>query len=275
MIDAHQHFWALGRGDYAWPNADVQPIFRDFMPEDLLPHLEAAGVAQTILVQANDKVAETEFLLSLAAKYQWIAGVVGWVDLGSAQALGEIDRLAQDPKLKGLRPMLQSIEQTDWIMADAQQPALAHMAQKGLRFDALIQPRHLPQIAALAWRHPQLAIVIDHAAKPKMGAGQGPDAEWRAGMAQLAQRPNICCKLSGLVTEIGPHWQIEDLQPFTRHLLDSFGPSRLIWGSDWPVLNLASDYASWKSCTDALLQDLNPQERAMIFGENARRFYGI
>ncbi|MEV8467653.1 amidohydrolase family protein [Fluviibacterium sp. DFM31] len=274
-IDAHQHFWTLSRGDYPWPNESVALIFRDFGPGDLAPLLAAAGINRTILVQATDTVAETEFLLDLAARNEFVAGVVGWVDLTALDAVATIDRLRADPGLKGLRPMLQNIEATDWILQDAAAPTLAHMEAAGLRFDALIQPRHLPVIDKLAGRYPGLPIVIDHIAKPVMGGGVAPDADWADGIGRLATRDNVWCKLSGVVTEAGPGWTTGDLAPFAAHVLDAFGAGRVMFGSDWPVVTLASDYATWAQTADWLIADLPAPEQAEVRGGTAARFYGI
>lgn len=275
MIDAHQHFWRLDRGDYAWPNDSVAPIFRDFAPGDLAPLLAQAGVTQTVLVQANDTLAETDFLLDLAERTDFVAAVVGWVDLAAPDARAVIDRLRQHPKLKGLRPMLQNIAETDWILRPEVQPALAHMQATGLRFDALIQPRHLRPLLVLARDYPGLPIVIDHIAKPGMGQGRQPDPDWQAGIEALAACPNVWCKLSGMVTEIGPNWQTRDLLPFAQVVLRAFGAERVIWGSDWPVLNLASDYPTWVQTAKALTAPLSAAEVSDIFEGNARAFYGL
>lgn len=275
MIDAHQHFWQLGRGDYDWPNAGVAPIFRDFGPDDLAPLLAAAGVTQTVLVQATPTVAETEYLLAIAARTAFVAGVVGWVDLTAPDAVATIDRLRADPALKGLRPMLQSIDDTNWILQPAAEAALCHMAAVGLRFDALIQPRHLGVIATLARRHPDLAIVIDHVAKPRMGGGLAPDPGWLAGMSALAALPNVWCKLSGMITEIGPGWQPADLTAHAAHVLTGFGPGRVMWGSDWPVVNLAGDYGGWAAQARALAAGLSSADTAQLFDGAARAFYGL
>lgn len=275
MIDAHQHFWRLDRGDYAWPNDSVAPIFRDFAPGDLAPLLAQTGVTRTVLVQANDTLAETDFLLDLAGRTDFVAAVVGWVDLTAPDARGMIDRLRLRPKLKGLRPMLQNIAETDWILRPEVQPALAHMQATGLRFDALIQPRHLRPLLTLARDYPGLSIVIDHIAKPGMGQGRQPDPDWQAGIEALAACPNVWCKLSGMVTEIGPDWQTRDLLPFAQVVLRAFGAERVIWGSDWPVLNLASDYPTWVQTAKALVAHLPSAAVSDIFEGNARAFYGL
>lgn len=271
MIDAHQHFWQLDRGDYDWPNASVAPIFRDFGPQDLAPLLAEAGVGKTVLVQATPTVAETRYLLQLASRTPFVAAVVGWVDLTAADAIDTIDDLRADPMLRGMRPMLQSIEDTDWILQPAADAALRHMARVGLRFDALIQPRHLPVIATLAQRHPDLSIVIDHIAKPRMGAGAAPDPAWIDGIARLATLPNVWCKLSGIITEIGPDWVPQDLTREAAHVLQQFGPARVMWGSDWPVVNLAGTYASWVAQARAMVKKQHEQ----VFDRTARVFYGL
>ncbi|WP_299843191.1 amidohydrolase family protein [uncultured Paracoccus sp.] len=275
MIDAHQHFWQLGRGDYAWPNADVEPIFRDFGPSDLAPLIEAAGIDQTVLVQATPTVAETEFLLQIAARTPFVAGVVGWVELTAPDAVATIERLQADPALKGLRPMLQGIEDTDWILQAAAEPALRHMAATGLCFDALVQPRHLEAIARIATRHPDLRIVIDHMAKPHMGGGRAPEAVWLNGMDALAALPNVWCKLSGMITEIGPDWTMAGLTAHAAHVLDRFGAGRVMWGSDWPVVNLAGDYAGWYQAALDLTAGLSSEDRERVFDGTARAFYGL
>ncbi|WP_227268156.1 amidohydrolase family protein [Roseobacter weihaiensis] len=275
IIDAHQHFWTLARGDYAWPNETVAPIFRDFTPDDLYPLLKQAGVEKTILVQATDTVAETEFLLTIAAQTDFVAGVVGWVDLTAPDAIATIDRLRRNPMLKGLRPMLQSIPDTDWILQDAAQPALAHMAAVDLSFDALIQPRHLSVIAKLAQRYPSLGIVVDHIAKPQIGAGQGSDQTFQDGIRQVASCENVLCKLSGMVTEAGPDWTPTDLTPYAQTIIDRFGAERVMFGSDWPVVNLAGDYGKWISYVQALLAPLRASARHNILAGTAQRFYRV
>lgn len=275
MIDAHQHFWDLSRGDYAWPNADVAAIFRDFGPDELVSDLHNTEIRQTILIQATDTVAETEYMLQLAQDFTAVAAVVGWVDLSAPDAISTIDRLRANPLLKGLRPMLQNIEDTDWILRPEVQPALAHMEKVGLCFDALIQPRHLPTLLQVAKKYENLSIVIDHIAKPRMGSGILPATAWSSGMQDLAALNNVYCKLSGMMTEIGPLWQQQDLEPFADQVIEAFGADRILWGSDWPVVNLAGDYKSWLESARGLTQQLSEAERDNIFGGSARNFYGI
>lgn len=243
IIDTHQHFWRLARGDYGWLTAALAPIFRDFTPDDLLPILKAAGVSRTIAVQAAPTVAETEFLLSLADRHDWIAGVVGWVDLVSSDAPRQIAALAGHPRLVGLRPMIQDIPDDDWILDPALGPAIASMIEHDLTFDALVLPRHLSRLQTFLSRHPGLRVVIDHCAKPGIHAGRM--QPWADDMAAVAAHPNTVCKLSGLTTEAGPGWSAEALAPYLEHVLGCFGQDRVLFGSDWPVMELATCYQDW------------------------------
>jgi L-fuconolactonase len=272
-IDAHQHFWRLAERAGEWPGSDLAPIYRDFVPADLAPLLEQHAVTSTVLVQSMESEDETLRLLAFAQRHAFIAAVVGWTDLKHADAPKRIAALAQHGKLRGLRPMLQTLADDGWIDDPALAPAVAAMQQHRLNFDALVMPRHLPALLAFAERFPALPVVIDHCAKP--GIASGTLEPWRADIARLAALPQVHCKLSGLVTEARPDWQLADLQPYVRHVLDVFGPERVIWGSDWPVLNLASDYAGWIAASEAALAHLDTPARERIFGLNAKSFYRI
>jgi L-fuconolactonase len=265
-IDAHQHYWQVARGDYGWLTPAVAPIYRDFMPPDLAPLLEAHGIAQTILVQAAPTVAETRFLLGIARDTPSVAGVVGWVDFANPDAAAMIAELAQDRLLVGLRPMVQDIADNDWLLDPALDAAFAAVAAHGLAFDALVLPRHLPRLLVRAKQHPHLRFVIDHAAKPAIAARTLDP--WRADLAALAALPNVACKLSGLATEALTGWSVADLAPYAAHVLDIFGPSRVLWGSDWPVLERNGSYASWFAAAQSLAGQ-HPE----IFGANAARLY--
>jgi L-fuconolactonase len=272
-IDAHQHYWRIDRGDYFWMGPHVQSIFRDFMPEDLAGELAKAGVAKTVVVQAADTVAETEFLLDLAASNDSIAAVVGWVDVMADDAVATLKRLSGSGKLKSIRPMLQDIEDTFYILQPQAIGTLAALPGLGLVFDALLQPRHLPVIAALADRLPDLSIVVDHCAKPFIA--KGVMEPWKSDIAALALRPNVYLKLSGLLTETAPGTGQEAIAPYAAHALSCFGPERTMFGSDWPVLTLASDYQDWFRMAEALTGHLTPEEKDAVFGGTAARFYGI
>jgi L-fuconolactonase len=271
-IDAHHHVWSLARGDYGWLTPDLAPIYRDFELEHLAPHLAAAGIEGTILVQAAPSEAETTFLLDIADAAEAVRGVVGWTDFDAPDAVARIDKLsAECALLAGLRPMVQDIPDDDWLLRPALAPLLTAMARHGLVFDALVLPRHLPRLLQVVDRHPDLTFVLDHCAKPRLATG---DIEtWRRDIASLAERSNIVCKLSGLVTEAAPDWQIPDLRRAVDHVRACFGPQRMLWGSDWPVVNLAGGYAKWLAAAETLLADLSREETASVFGGTAARIY--
>lgn len=273
-VDAHQHLWSLARGDYGWLTPRLAPIYRDFTLEDLRPELRTARIDATVLVQAAPTVAETEYLLGIARNSGGlIRGVVGWVDLGATNAIATLDRLARDPLLKSIRPMLQDLREADWILRADVTAALRAAQALGLRFDALVRARELPALLQLFERLPELAVVIDHGAKPEIAARAW--EPWADLIAAAAAHPHVCCKLSGLATEAGPDWTADTLRRYVDHLIACFGPQRLLWGSDWPVVNLAGSYARWLAATDTLLASLTNAELAAIMGGNARRFYDL
>jgi L-fuconolactonase len=271
IIDAHQHFWRLARDDYGWLTPTLAPIYRDFSPEDLAPHLATCGVKRTILVQAAPTLAETEFLLEIAGKTEFVAGVVGWADFADPAVAGTVTRLAINPLLVGLRPMIHDIADDDWMLRPELAAAFESLIGHALVFDALVRPQHLSRLLVLADRYPRLAIVIDHGAKPLIASGTL--EPWRRDISALARLPNITCKLSGLVTEAGNGWSRETLRPYIEHLLAAFGPERLIFGSDWPVLNLASGYEDWFGIVGDFIRNLPGEARAALLGGNARRIY--
>jgi L-fuconolactonase len=271
IIDSHQHYWQLARGDYGWLTRELAPIYRDFGPADLAPMLKSSGVDRTIAVQAAPTEAETAYLLTLARDEPGIAGVVGWTDFDSPQATGRIAAMARNPLLVGLRPMIHDIADPGWMLSPAVGAALASMQQNGLVFDALVRPPHLARLLVLADRHPDLTIVIDHFAKPLIR--ERVIEPWASDMAALAKRANVRVKLSGLVTEAAAGWKRQGLVPYVLHVLKSFGPDRILWGSDWPVLNLADDYEGWMNVTRQLIKHLPADDQAAIMGGNAARIY--
>ncbi|WP_294228512.1 amidohydrolase family protein [uncultured Shimia sp.] len=253
-IDAHQHFWKLARGDYSWLTPELEPLYRDFAPEDLKPILAEAGIDATIAVQAADTEAETEYLLSLADKHDWILGVVGWTDLEAPDAPEKIALMAQHPKLVGFRPMIQDLEEDAWMLQNTLRPALAAMEKHNLTFDALVLPRHLQYLLRFLETYPDLRVVIDHGAKPEIRNGQF--EAWASDMRQIASTSQAFCKLSGLATEAAPNWQPKDLSPYIVEILQAFPPGRVLFGSDWPVLNLASTYGAWLAVAQEAAENL-------------------
>ncbi|MEM5501671.1 amidohydrolase family protein [Ahrensia kielensis] len=274
-IDAHQHFWQISRGDYTWMTDEVADIRHDILPRDIEPILARHAIAGTVVVQAAATIAETEFLIGLATQNSFIKGVVGWVDLDDENAPDVMKQLSHAPILKGVRPMLQDIPDTNWIKRPQVIKNLHALANQGLRLDALVVPRHLDVLADIAQQIPNLPIVIDHCAKPLIANGADAGNAWREGMARLALLPNVFCKISGLANEAGPHWNAAQLQPIIDHVISHFGAKRVMWGSDWPVLNLAGDYDQWRSVSDQLLSNVSQTDRDEIYGGTATRFYSL
>lgn len=270
-IDAHHHLWRLDRGDYGWLTPALAPIHRDFSATDLAPLLAERGIASTILVQAAPTEAETAFLLETARETPFVAGVVGWSDLLAPDAPARIAAMAADPLLVGLRPMVQDIPDDDWLLLPELSPAFAAMAGQDLVLDALVLPRHLPRLRTVAERHPDLAIVIDHLAKPPIREGRL--EPWATDISALARLPNLWCKLSGMATEAASGWTASDLAPFAAHVLACFGPERVLWGSDWPVVDLAGGFRAWWQASETLLAGLDPAARKAVLGGNAARLY--
>jgi L-fuconolactonase len=271
VIDSHHHLWTTARDDYGWLKSDDEVLYRDFGPEHLEPFIERAGIERTVLVQAAPTVGETRYLLEIAERTDWIAGVVGWVALDAAGVERTLDELAAHPALCGVRPMIQDLPDDDWMLGDAVGAGLEALAERDLCFDALVLPRHLSRLLVLLERHPDLRLVVDHGAKP--GIRDGHFEDWAADIARIADETSACCKISGLVTEAAPGWQPRDLLPWVAHLIECFGPERLMWGSDWPVVELAGGFDLWWAATHELLAGLNDGERAAILGATASRFY--
>jgi L-fuconolactonase len=280
MIDAHQHFWQIGKHGCRWPTPDLTAIYRDFGLTDLLPLAKSAGVTGSVLVQSQESDADTDYLLALAEQSDFIKAVVGWVDLASAAAPERIARLATHPKLRGLRPMLQSRAEDGWILRPELEPAIAAMKEHQLAFDALVYTRHLPYLEVFAKRHPELAIVINHAAKPAVIATDRPAEDWCNAIGSVAQLANVHCKISGLPMEAGKDQGLAELLPYIHYLLEVFGAERLMWGSDWPVIGLApnkqlSTYKNWLNLACQALAGYKVSEIESVFIGTSLRFYRI
>ena len=278
MIDAHFHLWRIGYNGCVWPTSDLVPIYRDFDLKMMESIAGSAGVTSGVLVQSQEDDRDTDYLLDLAENSSFVKAVVGWVDMLSPVAPERIFNLKKYSKFKGLRPMLQSLPEDDWILQPGLDKVFDAMKHHNLSFDALINPRHLLHIAELAKRHPDLPIVIDHAAKPVI-SDQLPD-DWCKGMINLAGFTNVYCKISGLVTEARPQQSPVSISGYIRFLLSIFGSQRLIWGSDWPVIKLAKgrvsmDYSNWLEFVRQSLGDLSEDDISSIFSKNAATFYSI
>jgi L-fuconolactonase len=243
IIDAHHHLWQPARGDYHWMRGAPDILARDYMPQDMAPLLERFGVTRTIVVQAAQTRDETDFLLALAERTDFIAGVVGWLDMESDDFAAQLDFYKRRPKFVGIRPMLQDLPDDDWILRPAVLRSLGKIADSGLAFDFLTFPRHLNQVVTALEKVPGLRAVIDHMSKPPIAAGEL--APWREAIARVARFDTVHCKISGMITEADTtSWRVCDLVPYVHHVAACFGPERLMFGSDWPVCRLAGDYGS-------------------------------
>ncbi|EOD68733.1 amidohydrolase family protein [Amycolatopsis vancoresmycina] len=273
MIDAHHHLWDPSRRDYPWMAGDaLDPIRRPYTVEDLRAVTKAAGVHATILVQTVSSAEETEEFLELAAAEPVVAGVVGWVDLTAPDVA---DRLAAlDGPLAGIRHQVETEPDDDWLLRPAVLAGLGAVAAAGLTFDLLVRAPQLPAAASLAARLPELRLVLDHAAKPPIAAREW--EPWASGVAALAAHENVVCKLSGLVTEADwSGWEVGHLRRYVDHVLDVFGPGRLLFGSDWPVCELAASYEVVVDAAIALTGSLSDAERLAVFEHNARAAYRL
>ncbi|MTI15201.1 amidohydrolase family protein [Sansalvadorimonas verongulae] len=273
VVDAHQHFWKLERGDYGWLDESLGCLYRDYLPDELKAHLETCGVKKTIVVQAAPTLAETLYLLELTQNLPFVAGVVGWVDMESRHVKADLTRLAQHAKFLGIRPMIQDIDDPDWMLKPEFESAFTWLIENERSFDALVKPAHLPNLKIFLARYPDLRVVIDHGAKPCIERGEF--EFWAAHMTDIASDSHAYCKISGLLTEAGELGTAEALRPYVNHLLSAFGADRCIWGSDWPVLNLAADYSSWFTMVRELIGGLTEKEQRQVMGETAMKFYGL
>jgi L-fuconolactonase len=271
-IDSHQHFWTVTGGKAMWPTPDEGTIYRDYSPHDLKPHLQRNGIVGTVLVQSDPDELHTRDLLALAHDHEFVLGVVGWIDFDASDAPQRIAQFATDPLLVGLRPMLQNIADTQWMLKPNLAPAIQKMVSHDLTFDALVKPPHLNVLLEFCARYPQLRVVIDHGAKPRIRDRDF--TGWARDMRRLANESTARCKISGLVTEAGCADE-DALRPYVDHLLQCFGPRRLLWGSDWPVCEGVCDYAAWYRVANALLNGLSTGERDAVFGGVAREVYRL
>lgn len=271
-IDAHQHFWQLERNDYGWLTADLAALYKDFLPNDLAPLLKAHNIAGTILVQAAPSDAETNYLIQLSDECEAIKGIIGWVDLNCESAPKRIAELSKHRKIVGIRPMIQDIDDIDWMLKPNVAIALQALVKHQLVFDALVLPKHLRNLKIIANQHPKLKIVINHGAKPNIKAQD--ILHWRADMLAFSELSQVTCKLSGLVTQADSTWLTADLLPYIETLFEVFGDQRIIWGSDWPVCLLASSYDTWIKITKDYI-DMHGLSEQDVYANNAIRVYNL
>jgi L-fuconolactonase len=273
-VDAHQHFWQYRAADHPWIDDDMAVLRRDFLPADLLPELAASGIDRTIAVQVRQSRDETRWLLELAAEYPFVAGVVGWVDLQSERVTDDLAALAADPRLVGIRHVVQSEPDDTFMLRPEFCRGLRALGSLGLVYDILIYPRHLPVAAEMVSRLEGQRFVLDHAAKPDIR--RAAMTEWARDLRRLSEAPNVSCKLSGLVTEADWNtWTARDLRPYLDVAFECFGPDRLIAGSDWPVCTLAADYGRTISVVNDYLAPRPAAERDAVLGGNAMRVWRL
>jgi len=273
IVDAHHHFWDPGRRDYPWMGDELAPIRRRFEPKDLKPLLAANGVDRTILVQTVSSLDETQEFLETAAASEFIAGVVGWVDLTSpsvARTIAQLRSSSAGRFLRGIRHQVHDESDPQWLLDGDVQRGIAAVGEAGLVYDLLVRTRELPAALETVRRHPEISFVIDHAAKPSI-AGGSMDRAWEEALAPLSDHANVTCKISGLVTEADRmRWSTRDLEPYVQRVIKWFGPKRCMFGSDWPVCLVAASYNRVVTTMRAIL---GPD--ADVFGGTAARVYSI
>ncbi len=275
-IDSHQHYWRADRGDYHWMSPAVQPLCRDFLPADLAPHLRKHRIDQTIVVQAAQTVAETDYLLALVENDPATAGVVGWLDLGRDDFPAQFERYRRHPKFIGLRPMLQDLPDDRWILREHIQAHLGLVAEADFPFEFLTFTRHLPYVLTTLERHPRLRAAIDHLSKPPIKSGEL--QPWKDLLGRIArEHPSVKCKISGFITEADlASWKADDLRPYIEHAWAVFGAKRVMFGSDWPVCTLAGTYDQVIGLVEEILgPKLDTAASAALFGGNAITFYKL
>lgn len=273
-IDAHQHFWNFDPAEYEWIGADKKGLRRNFLPADFEPELAAAGVSGSMAVQARQSMEETRWLLELAGRHDFIRGVVGWVPLTQTNAGAALEGLAANPKLRAIRHVLHDETDEHYILREDFNRGIAELKRFDLAYDILIFERHLPQTIAFVDRHPKQIFVLDHLAKPRVRDGL--ISPWRENMRELAKRPHVYCKLSGLTTE-ADHlgWSERQLTPYMDLVLEVFGPKRVLFGSDWPVCLLATGYGRWVDIVAGRLDGLSDGEQERVWTATAREAYKL
>lgn len=275
IVDAHQHYWHPARGDYGWLAQAPATLQQAFLPRDLCAQRAALGVQFSVLVQAAPTEEETRYLFELAHEDPAVVGVVGWVDMEADDVGTRIDALVRQGNglLRGLRPMAQDLADPEWLARPSLDRAFDCIQDCGLAFDALVDLRQFPALLQRLRRHPQLNVVLDHAGKPAIRDGRLD--QWAHWIDELAQHPQLHCKLSGLLTLLGEAVHDDAIEPYVAELFAHFGSERLMWGSDWPVLTTHADYAHWLHVAMILTERYASGSHADVFAANAARFYAL
>lgn len=274
IIDSHHHFWNYDPVEYGWIDDTMAVIRKDFGPKELREEIASAGVDGVVSVQARQSLEETEWLLELARENAFVAGVVGWVPLAEPGVGDCLNRLGASAKWKGVRHVVQAEADDRFLEGGDFQRGMRELTARGLVYDLLIVERQLPAAIAFVDRHPNQSFVLDHIAKPLIRSGVL--EPWASQIRELAKRENVVCKVSGIVTEADwQAWTPESIRPYVNTVLEAFGPGRLLFGSDWPVCLIASGYSRWLQTIRGLLEELSPDEQALVFGGNACRVYAL
>jgi L-fuconolactonase len=274
-IDCHMHHWTLAMERYygLWMTPELKPLYRDYGPRDAKLVMAQKGVDGVVLVSAANSIHETGYLMGIADSQDYVRGVVAWIDMLAPNAADDIRYWSRFRKLKGFRPYLQDFPEDDWVLKPELGPAIRAMVESDLSFDVLIKPRHISHTVEFVKRNPDLMVVIDHMAKPEIR--KSAFDPWQRGMEAFRPLKHVHCKISGIVTEDGDGWTLDRLRPYVEAVIDIFGPDRLMFGSDWPVVNLVADYGQWIDAIDALLGNLTQVDQQKIWADNGERFYRI
>jgi L-fuconolactonase len=273
-LDSHQHFWRYDPRHFGWVSADMAAIRRDFLPGDLRPLLDSTGFEGTVAVQARQSTEETRWLLDLAREHGWIEGVVGWVDLRSPDLPAQLEEFTRDAKLVGVRHVVHDEPDDAFMLRPDFMRGIGALAEWGLTYDLLLFPRHLPVAAKLVDAFPEQVFVLDHLAKPHIATGEL--ESWARDLRELARRPCVTCKLSGMVTEANwSGWRTEDFVPYLDVALEAFGAERVMIGSDWPVCTVAGTYGDVAAIVTEYVARLSADEQAAVCGGNCARIYGL
>lgn len=274
-IDSHHHFWNYSPEQYGWIHGDMEVLQRDFVPTDLQREIGPVGVHGVVTVQARQSLDETQWLLDLAGQNDFIRGVVGWLPLRSPDLRSVTERLSQNAKLKSVRHVVQDEADDAFLLGDDFNRGVTLLKEFDLLYDILIYARHLSNTLLFVDRHPGQSFVLDHIGKPTIRSGEF-DRQWAIELKELARRPQVTCKFSGLVTEVRePHWSVDMLRPYWDVALEAFGPQRLMFGSDWPVCLLRCDYGRWVATVEELASSLSPAEQQDLWAETAIRTYRL
>lgn len=272
-IDSHVHFWKYDKKVYAWIDSSMKDLQKDYLPEHLLPTLKRNGVDAIIAVQADQSELDTHFMVEMAKTHSFIQGVVGWTDLRSAELENRLEYFSQYPIIKGWRHIVQG--EPDGFLADHDfRRAMPLLQRYGYRYDVLVFASQMAQAVDFVNAFPDNSFILDHAGKPDIRSGE--IKEWEKHIRAIAQHPNLYCKLSGLFTEAKwKQWSAAEFYPYLDVLFDAFGPNRLLWGSDWPVMLLSGIYVQWKSLVEKYMEKYTDEDREAVFGGNAVEAYGL